>query len=29
MAADARAGRVNHRGLLFDDADTAHSTGLS
>ena len=29
MAADARAGRVNHRGLLFDDADTAHSSGLS
>ena len=25
MAADARAGRVNHRGLLFDDADTAAS----
>ena len=31
MAADARAGRVNHRGLLFDDADTAASgpSGLS
>ena len=25
MAADASAGRVNHRGLLFDDADTAAS----